>query len=34
MNPYLQIAREHPTAEDLEMLLAEKKRPAPKPMTS
>ena len=29
MNPYLQIAREHLTVEELEMLLAEKKNPSP-----
>lgn len=33
MNPYLQIAREHLTTEELEMLLAERKKPAPKKMT-
>lgn len=33
MNPYLQIAREHLTTQELEMLLAERKRPEPKRMT-
>lgn len=34
MNPYLQIAREHLTTEELEMLLAERKKPVPKKMTA
>lgn len=33
MNPYLQIARDHLTTQELEMLLAERKRPTPKRMT-
>lgn len=33
MNPYLQIARDHLSTEELEMLLAEKKRPMPEQMT-
>lgn len=33
MNPYLEIARAHLTVEELEMLLAEKKKPTPKLMT-
>lgn len=33
MNPYLEIAREHATTEELAMLLAERKRPTPKKMT-
>ena len=34
MNPYLEIAREHLTADELEMLLAEREKPTPKKMTS
>ena len=33
MNPYLQIARDHLTVEELELLLAEKRKPAPKKKT-
>ena len=33
MNPYLQIARDHLTTQELEMLLAERNKPAPKIMT-
>ena len=33
MNPYKEIARRHLTIEDLEELLAEKKRPALKKMS-
>ena len=33
MNPYIEIARRHLTTEDLEMLLAERKKPEPKKMT-
>ncbi|RXG18716.1 hypothetical protein DSM03_10180 [Leeuwenhoekiella aestuarii] len=33
MNPYLQIAREHLSIEDLEMLLREKRGNSAEPMT-
>lgn len=34
MNPYKQIARENLSREDLEELLAEMNKPAPKPLTA
>ena len=33
MNPYKEIARRHLTTEELEELLAERKKPAPKKMS-